>query len=385
LGFNDFGIRGFELGSFSCLLNKISKSLNLYISKSEISNFIYLKSCFLILLLFLAQLSFGQKTASLNSIDWKVQFIDAPTTDSLAKKLTEGYTTDLEKVRAIFSWVANKISYNTGIFRGSYSGVKFVPEPENTTSEWKSADEMVAERVLKRRVAVCDGYARLFKTLCQYAGLKCELILGYVNPQSGRIDDRFRTNHTWNAVMIDEEWKLLDVTWASGYMTYSNEFVHQFDEYYFLTPPYQMIRDHFPEDPQWTLLINPPALGEFKRTPFKGKAFAKYGIRSLTPGHGTIEASVGDTVFIEVELQDVSKAKKIASSNYNDSLAAPLPGYAMIEPAVEKGNRVLYNYVVQSPFVNWLQLLYNKDMILQYRINVKESLASRGQSVLNGQ
>ena len=128
----------------------------------------------LTIFLLFGNVCFGQKwSANFSSIDWKMRTIEAPTVDSLAKKLTVSYQTDLEKTRAIFSWIAQHISYNTGIFNSGrgYRSVKFVLDPDDTVSS-KSAVEQTAERVFRTRIAVCDGYAKLFKTLCDYAGVE---------------------------------------------------------------------------------------------------------------------------------------------------------------------------------------------------------------------
>ena len=55
--------------------------------------------------------------------------------------------------------------------------------------------------------AVCEGYSKAFKILCDEAGLPCMLISGESSPGSGVID------HMWNAVCLDGEWFCVDVTW----------------------------------------------------------------------------------------------------------------------------------------------------------------------------
>jgi hypothetical protein len=326
----------------------------------------------LFIFLFFVNVCFGQKaSANFSAIDWNVRNIEAPAVDSLARKLTSPYPTELQKTRAIFSWIAQHISYNTGIFNSGrgYRPVKYVFDPSDTISS-KSAIEQTAEKVLRRRVAVCDGYAKLFKTLCDYAGIESEVILGYGKCYLEK-DDKFRTNHTWNAVRIDSVWYLLDVTWASGYVTYSNEFVHHLDESYFLSSPQQFILDHYPEDLRWTLLEHPPTLREFRFSPFKYKSFIKYGITSATPANGTIEASVGDTVQIELKLKDASKDQQIASDAFFDSTIIVLsPASVFLEPTIEN-NTAIYMYVVQDDHTEWLHLLYNKDPVLRYKLNVK--------------
>jgi hypothetical protein len=300
--------------------------------------------------------------------------MEAPTVDSLARKLTASYTTDIEKARAIFSWIAQHIGYNTGIFnvgRG-YRSSKYIFDPADTISS-KSAIEQTAEKVLRRRVAVCDGYAKLFKTLCDYAGVESEVILGYGKCYLEK-DEKFKTNHTWNAVKIDSNWYLLDITWAAGYVTFSNDFVFRLDESYFLTPPQQFILDHYPEDLKWTLLEHPPTLREFHFSPFKYKSYIKYGISSASPPNGTIAASVGDTIRIELNLKDASKDKLIASDPLFDSSIIQLsPASAFIEPIIES-NRAIYTYVVNEETIEWLHLIYNRDPVLRYKLNVNKTL-----------
>ncbi len=198
--------------------------------------------------------------------------VDTFTCESLSQKLTASCNTEAEKVRAIFRWITENISYNVRPSYNSSQALNPYSGDINDTGELKSLTERVADGVLKKKVAFCDGYARLFKTLCNYAGIKAEVITGYARTNINRIDRKFRSNHRWNAVLIDNNWRLLDATWASGYVNYSSEFTQSYNEYYYLTPPEDFIRDHYPEDLTWTLLPSPPVLKEFQYTPFKKQA-----------------------------------------------------------------------------------------------------------------
>jgi hypothetical protein len=328
--------------------------------------------------LLISGFSFAQnRPVNFSSIDWNVRNMNAPTIDSLAKKITASYQTDLERTRAIFSWIAQHISYNTGIFNAGkgYRPVKFVLDPDDTVSS-KSAVEQTAEKVLRRRVAGCDGYAKLFKTLCDYAGVESEVILGYGKCYLEK-DTKFRTNHTWNAVKIDSNWYLLDVTWASGFITYSNEFMHHLDDSYFLTPPQQFILDHYPEDLKWTLLEHPPTLREFHFSPFKYKSYIKYGIVSASPANGTIEATIGDTIQIELRLRDAAKDSLIAPDVFFDSTVIQLSRASVfLRPAIER-NKARYTYVVGKSDIEWIHLLYNDDPVLRYKLIVKSRESTR--------
>ncbi len=139
-----------------------------------------MKLCLIAFFFCLSISSLAQKhRVSFSQIDWEVQSLTAATPDSLSFLLTSPYTTNIEKVRAIYSWMVQHISYNTGVYSPKSSFVKYPPNPWDTAAVWKSADEMTAQRVLHRRVAVCDGYSRLFKVLCNYAGINAEVITGY--------------------------------------------------------------------------------------------------------------------------------------------------------------------------------------------------------------
>ena len=333
---------------------------------------------------FLKSASFAQKhPASFSAIDWRVQSMDAPTPESLAHKLTAPYQTDLEKTRAIFSWISQHISYNTGVYSSRrYTSVKYIPSFADTASIWKSGMEMTAITVLQRRVAVCEGYAKLFKVLCDYAGLRSEIIYGYAKCYLEKID-KFRTNHSWNAVLIDSTWRLLDMTWSSGYINAANEFVQRTDESYFLSAPSQFILDHYPEDLRWTLLDHPPALREFLFSPFRYKSFIKYGIYSLSPPNGTIECSAGDTLHISFYVKDPEKNSKISSDPFFDSTQFLSPASAFLSPD-SSAAKVEYSYMVKDDSVEWLQLLYNDDLVLRYRLrfrNEKKNTSSLTASV----
>ncbi|HEV7331423.1 MAG TPA: transglutaminase domain-containing protein [Flavisolibacter sp.] len=316
--------------------------------------------------------SFGasaqRPAANFAAIDWQVQSVSSNTPDSLAIKLTAGYTTELEKVRAIFTWICQNIAYNSNIYKPLYRRPPFIQGPVDTVSEWKSADEMVAQKVLSRRLAVCDGYSRLFKVLCTYAGIQAEVVNGYVRSNYERSAERFRTNHTWNAVRIDSTWHLVDVTWAAGYMTYNDEFVPKQNDFYFLTRPQDFVRDHFPEDLRWTLLAEPPTLAEFRKMPFKVKSYIKYGIESYSPRQGLVEAQVGDTLLFSLSLKDVKRAKNTISDPFLDTATFALsPLSVFIKPEKETGGEVFYSYVVDAS-TQWVHLLFNDDVVLRYSI-----------------
>jgi transglutaminase/protease-like cytokinesis protein 3 len=330
----------------------------------------------LIILILVSGPVFSQKSKiDFSEVDRRVQFVDAATPYLLSQQLTAQCSTDLEKVRAIFRWITDNIAYRTNepINRKKKSRIKEdeVEEADDTTL-LKPLDERVSETVLANKVAVCDGYARLFKTLCKYAGLRAEVITGYGKTEPHKLHQRFRNNHSWNAVMIDSVWQLLDVTWAAGYITWQGDrFIRQLDEQYFLSPPEVFVREHYPDDLRWTLVDDPPLMAEFKVSPFKQKSFIKYNIVSYKPSTGIIEANLNDTIQIVLESSDVGKDRNISSDPFLDTSIYSTPTSALLVPPGMIAPKTTYTYVVNSPEVEWLYILYNDDIVLRYKLLVK--------------
>lgn len=157
---------------------------------------------------------------------------------------TEG---EAEMTRAVFLWVARNIEYD-----GRAYSLDDIPR-------------MDAEEVFFERKGVCFHYSILFEELATMAGLRAKTLLGHATgyPSSILLGD---TGHAWNAVRIEGEWYLLDVTWSSGYLDQEFEF-HPYEENdaYFLIDPGVFVDTHFPEEAFWQLLPNPVSESEFLR------------------------------------------------------------------------------------------------------------------------
>lgn len=278
----------------------------------------------------------------------------------------------MQKVRAIFYWIASHIAYDMDRETGGRKSWQL--NDRDTTYDSRPLNDRVAYQVLKKRKAVCDGYARLFKSLCDFAGITSAIITGYARSEGDPIHAKFIANHTWNAVYVDSMWRLLDVTWASGYISLASPiFVAQYDDHYFLTPPERFIHSHFPDDLQWTLLSNPPALKEFAKAPFKPMAFMKYSIASYQPASGIIEAHVGDTIAIHLKLSNSMNSKRIAPGFLPDALPSYQPdSWVFLKPSIiVSEKRLSYTYIIPSTAIQWLNIVYNDDVVLRYKMEVR--------------
>lgn len=306
---------------------------------------------------------------NLSLIDQKTRSVKTAVTEILARNLASEYSSELEKVRSIFRWIADNISYRVReISRHPKKEAKII---ETDTSELKPLDERVAETVLQNGIAVCDGYARLFKTLCSYAGIRAEIITGYARGSRG--NRRFGSNHTWNVVLIDGKWQLMDVTWASGYVSlHGDRFIQEFDENYFMAAPEKFIEEHYPDNLQWTLMDDPPLMEEFLKSPYKQKTFAKYMIKSYSPAKGLLEVNEGDTLHFELESSDLLRDHQIYSDLFPDTSVYRTASSVLISPVTASENKTSYIYYVTSADIRWVYLLYNDDVVLRYRLQVRK-------------
>jgi transglutaminase/protease-like cytokinesis protein 3 len=325
--------------------------------------------CVLVLLLLIERPFCQTKPVDYDRIDRKVIHIHGAHIDSLAKQLIQLGTTDHEKVRAIFRWITEHISYNTIVFNRSKKpapGRITYDEPDDTAATLPPLDKRVAACVLRRKFAICEGYSRLFKTLCDEAGIRNEIISGYARTNTYKKQPRFGVNHMWNAVYLDSSWHLLDVTWASGFISYSNEYVKEYNDRYFLTRPEDFIRDHYPEDLQWTLLADPPTYGEFSTSPFKYSAFVKAGIGSYLPAKGIIDIKPGDSIQIRLQTSKETKNFGIAETSTAGSNQICFPDYKI------NGDVLSFNYKISANTGQWLYIYYDDEPVMRYNIRLKK-------------
>ena len=140
---------------------------------------------------------------------------------------------DVETLRFYFVWVARNVQYDV----------------DELKTPHRNPAKQEPETVFRNRQAICRGYSDLLTVICQKAGINCRSVAGYTNTQGtdGRDD-----LHAWNAIEVNHEWFLFDVTWASNYLESGGKIDERFDGYFSQTTQ-KFIRKHFPFDPVWQL------------------------------------------------------------------------------------------------------------------------------------
>ena len=266
------------------------------------------------------------------------------TTDinKLAIKLTQNYLTDVEKYRSIFTWIAHNISYDCEALKNP------------------ALRETDPIKVIKNKKAVCAGYSNLFLKLCESANLQCTTINGWSKHKEdiGKILSE-KSNHSWNAIKIQNEWFLCDVTWGAGSTSEdTGVFTFKFKDYYFCTPPLLFSYNHLPEDKQWLLGVE-LSREEFTNNPHYYPEAINLNIRDLEPNIGILDYKKNDTIEFQFTVDASVKRISIIPSITKKSTE--------INFSIIDGNRIKFNYILDS-YSPYLYIYLNGNAIVVYKI-----------------
>ena len=173
----------------------------------------------------------------------------------LAHKLTHNLETDVERFRAIYTWVCQNIQSDFMLMRNNNNKhYKYQANSEGFDKWHEEHKKFVIARLLKEKQTLCSGYTFLIKELAGLAGLECEIVDGFGKVGKTALKNMKLPNHSWNAVKLNNKWYLCDATWSSGYIdgdTYLFKF--NYNDAYFLMDPNLFAEEHRPLDDKWSL------------------------------------------------------------------------------------------------------------------------------------
>ncbi|KAK2767014.1 hypothetical protein FQN54_006331 [Arachnomyces sp. PD_36] len=159
----------------------------------------------------------------------------------LGNQLTAPFSSHTDKARAVFTWLHHNIAYNVEDFFND----NLKPSTPQST--------------LSTGLAVCEGYAALFKDLATHGGLEAVVVsghgkgFGHTALAPGEPVPSFYSTHAWNAVRIDGgQWKLIDPCWGAGHVQGKGmPYVKRFDPPHFTMPNDEFGRRHYPTDERY--------------------------------------------------------------------------------------------------------------------------------------
>ncbi|MHA7055693.1 transglutaminase domain-containing protein [Aquimarina sp. M1] len=243
------------------------------------------------------------------------------TSKKLANQIEKDFESEIDKTKALFSWITKNISYDykeSGKYytdyANSYKSVQHNPFPSFRSTNYmdyektksgskqhlkteKKYREKIAKRVISNGTAVCEGYTQLFKDVCDHLGITCFYVLGKAKNQISHIGKSYRVDHAWNIVEIDFKKYLIDATWGStGYYDIkTKQFVDKPNYFYFGTPPEIFIKEHYPDFYENSLLENQISKEAFSNTPMFFNHEKSDNFRLIKPVDGILKKK-DDTV-----------------------------------------------------------------------------------------
>jgi hypothetical protein len=166
----------------------------------------------------------------------------------------------------------------------------------------------IAREVLEDRTAVCGGYSRLMKKLCDNVGLRCYYVSGYA---WGGFFEHYlsqdKNRHAWNVVHVDGEWKLLDATWSRSELK-SKVFRNAGTIKWIFMDPEKYAQTHLPLDPRWQLLDDPKTNDEFwKKKDLVTRKYASKDSLNMLLSKDWVDARIISIKGSYTENQDVEE------------------------------------------------------------------------------
>lgn len=233
------------------------------------------------------------------------------TAEKLANNIKRDFSTDEDKVKAIFCWMTRNIRYDLEEFynpnRKTSYRFRYQTQEELQQKLQKIKDKTVT-KTLSNRKAVCEGYAQTFAKICDLLNIENEVIQGYVRQRANNIKKPLaQPNHTWNAVKVNEKWNFIDVTWAAGHEI-NGRWLRKFNPYYYNISKEHYFKTHLPEKSVWVLRIGRIKKKEFYNQPIYKPAFLTSGVKLVSPQGGVLNKKDRK---IEIKLKNLSPTQSI--------------------------------------------------------------------------
>ena len=184
---------------------------------------------------------------NLSQVDKNTRFVAnlPPTTTAITLATTyvcRPYRSDVQRLRAIFTYVSEKI-----LWEEDFEG------------------DVDTRRVVQSGRGCAKEIAVLVTEMCAAVGIQSEVVRGYLKTpgEIPEVSIMPRSNHWWNAVVVDGEWRILDCSLAAPSnprrAAYSSVGSSVADSWWFLTRPTEICWTHIPEHHSQQHIVPPVA------------------------------------------------------------------------------------------------------------------------------
>ncbi len=347
---------------------KSSRKKSLQIQEKQIGMSIR----YFLIIVFISAISQAQisdfKSVNFKQADYNAKMNKGASLDNLpllAHKLTSKLPTDVEKFRAIYTWVCQNITADINQQNKIFRKRKKYKNDSLGYIAWNNTYlKTTFKRLLEDKKTMCTGYAYLIKELSFLANIECEIVNGYGRSVASNIEALDIANHSWNAVKLNNKWYLTDATWSNGYIINST-FIEDYNDGYFLTDPILFSKSHYPIEKKW-LLNGSTSTQTFVSSPLVYGETYEHKIIPMSPKEMNIEIGKNHEIQFSFKSLKTISTDSISLIKYVGITEQPLEIYNIHHDA----GLISFTYKFNHKGHYDIHVKINKDVVATYVINV---------------
>ena len=290
----------------------------------------------------------------------------------LTHKLTAYLTTDVEKFRAIYTWVSTNIENDYSSYLKTRKKRKKLANDREAYLVWNNDfTPKVFENLIKHRKTACTGYAYLLREMATLADIKCEIVNGFGRTPTLMLTKNSIPNHSWNAVELNSKWYLCDPTWSAGRIVLEEDiplFEPDYFDGYFLADPEFFIRNHYPLEINFSLLKEPPTFQDFIEGPVVYKEAFSNAVIPVSPSKMMLNIKKQDTMRFSL---------KVATKATNNSFSILLVrggNQKEVKPKITRDKTIItLGHAFQNSGVHDVHITYKNEIIATYVVKTKRN------------
>jgi transglutaminase-like putative cysteine protease len=247
--------------------------------------------------------------SSLTHVDKSARFINSIPLGTNPATLAQGYVcrpyrSDIQRLRAIFTWVSERISWEDD-FEG----------------------EMDLRHVLSSKRGCSQEIAMVVAEMCGSVGLHAEVVRGYLKTPGEPLDleSIARTNHFWNAVIVEGEWRIMDCSLAGPTnpkrVHYSAAGSSVAESWYFLARPMEICYSHVPLLPEQQHICPPQPHEVLMALPCATPTYFKHGLQMADFDTALLNLDNLEMAHVYVNVpEDVECVAEVEARSYSQDM-----------------------------------------------------------------
>ncbi|WP_291959986.1 transglutaminase domain-containing protein [Maribacter sp.] len=287
----------------------------------------------------------------------------------LTHNLTASLKTDVEKFRAIYTWICANIANDYSSYLKISNKRKRLAKDRDAFLDWNmSVTPKMFKSLLKDRKTACTGYAYLVKEMANLAGFECDIIDGYGRTPTLVLKEDSTPNHSWNRIKINNKWYLCDATWSAGETIVVNGtpyFQPDYFDGYFLADPELFAKNHFPLKKENEQYLKTEAFKTYLAGPVVYKEAFLAPIIPISPTKmlHNIEKGTSLTFTIKVPTEFYGEVQLLFNRGGNQRKADPV--------VHRKANEISLVQLFEKKGLYDVHISVNEQLIATYVIKVK--------------